>query len=229
MVSLTFDDGLANQISAAETLANAGLKATFYVCSGQVGSPGLMSWSELRALARSGHEVGGHTVDHVDLTSLAADAAQRQIGLDRKALLAHGFEAVSFAYPYGARNGEVRKLVRLAGYRSGRRAWGLLRPGAAGDYGSDFPPSESIPPVDRLQIRTVDCVESTTTLDDLQLAVIRAEGGGGWLPLVFHDIMEGGGRYATSLRTLEDLTAWLAERGTPVRTVGEVISGRSYR
>jgi len=230
VVSLTFDDGRANQSFAADLLAEAGLKATFYVCSGQIDSPGFLSWSELRALIRSGHEVGGHTVDHVDLTSVAPSAARQQIMLDRQELLAQGFDAVSFAYPYGARNGEVQDLVRRAGYRSARRAWGLLRPGAAGDYGSDFSPCESIPPANRLQIRTVDCVESTTTLADLQLAVIRAdEGGGGWVPLVFHDIEEGNGRYATRPDTLGELAAWLVERGTSVRTVDEVVAGRSYR
>lgn len=60
LVSLTFDDGFADQQAAVELLAKHELAGTFYVNDGAVGTPAYMTWPQIRALAAAGHEIGGH-------------------------------------------------------------------------------------------------------------------------------------------------------------------------
>ncbi|HXH97210.1 MAG TPA: polysaccharide deacetylase family protein [Gaiellaceae bacterium] len=222
MISLTFDDGTADQLSAARLLAERGLAATFYVNSGRVGSDSsYLDWGDLAEVAAAGHEIGSHTVDHVDLTRVAPEVAHEHLVADRRALAARGFPAHSFAYPYGARSPEARSLVVEAGYASARRAWGL-----AADGDPSQPATESLPPLDAHAIRTVPSLEHGTTLEQLQRVVLRAEHRGGWLPLVFHGVGVDRTQYDVSEALFRTFVDWLHERRggrLAVRTVGDVM------
>ena len=55
-VSLTFDDGTADQTQAGPMLASHGMNGTFYIISGRVGTPGYLSLSDLQTLASGGNE-----------------------------------------------------------------------------------------------------------------------------------------------------------------------------
>ena len=89
-----------------------GLAGTFYVNSNLVGSaPDRLDWDDVAAIAALGHEIGGHTSDHLDLTTLTPVEALAQIERDRTMLGARGQRPVSFAYPFGAFDPEVERLV----------------------------------------------------------------------------------------------------------------------
>jgi peptidoglycan/xylan/chitin deacetylase (PgdA/CDA1 family) len=60
-----------------------------------------MSWAQITELREAGWEIGGHTLDHLHLTTLPDSEAIRQVALDLQNLLDHGFEPVSFAFPFG--------------------------------------------------------------------------------------------------------------------------------
>jgi peptidoglycan/xylan/chitin deacetylase (PgdA/CDA1 family) len=233
LVSLTFDDGISDQYSLRSLLAKHAMLATFYVSSGTVGMPGVMTWSQLADLAADGHEIGGHSRDHVHLTSLSAGEARRQIEGDRQALLSRGFEVSDFAYPYGDHNASVEAIVRTCGYRSARRAWGLspidkTRPNCHRWY-PDL--AESSPPVNGYAIRTIG-PSASNTVAELKNLVTRAErNGGGWVTLVFHHVGDLADRdgYVVSPQILASLLDWLAGRavlGTYVQTVREVMAER---
>jgi peptidoglycan/xylan/chitin deacetylase (PgdA/CDA1 family) len=219
VVSLTFDDGRASQDLARRMLADHGLAGTFYLNSGLVGQPRYLTWEQVDALAEAGHEIGGHTVSHPDLTTVTAEEARREVAGDREALLARGYAVTTFAYPYGEGHADdtVRNAVEAAGYAVGRRGWGLQARGR--------PHAETIPPGDPWAVRTPDGVRADTALDALQDMVITAErNGGGWVPLVFHDVGEGwGGEWTISVETFDALLGWLVDRGTAVRTVAQVV------
>jgi peptidoglycan/xylan/chitin deacetylase (PgdA/CDA1 family) len=118
-VSLTFDDGLQGDYDhVLPALQQHGMKGTFYINSGFIRSasadrvPDYMIWSEVQALQAAGMEIGGHTTDHADLVSIwnstAGDATakttavQAKVCADRDALVNHGFNPTSFAYPFGS-------------------------------------------------------------------------------------------------------------------------------
>lgn len=238
IVSLTFDDGLSSQYTLRSMLARHGMHGTFYVNSGRVGLPGMMTWSQLFDLAADGHEIGGHGVDHVELTTLNRRDARSQVSNDRQALISRGFDVSSFAYPSGSHNASVRSLVRECGYSSARRAWGLCPLGQSPpDCDAWYPDVvEQIPPVDRYAMRTTSGLRAWSTLSEIQSLVRRAEiDGGGWVMLVFHHIGEGSGPYhdySVSLSLLGRFLGWLecrADDGTHVLTVQDIIRERGRR
>lgn len=225
-VSLTFDDGAASQLLAIPALHDNGMRATFYVNSGTIDTLGYLERDDLDALAAAGHEIGGHTVNHADLSAVAPDEAARQICDDRRALTQWGFDVRSFAYPFGAMNDAAVAAVEACGYRSAR----LL-----GDIASRFTcegcvVAETIPPPGPFTMRALAQVDQNWTLADLQQGVLNAETTGGWVQFTFHGVCT---HECSSLDVevdvLAEFLAWLAPRGashgTSVVTVGDVIGG----
>ncbi|WP_241759549.1 polysaccharide deacetylase family protein [Pyxidicoccus parkwayensis] len=211
---------------AGPLFARYGMHATFYVNSGRVGaSSSYLSLADLRSLAAAGHEIGGHTVDHVDLSTVPAAEARHQICDCRADLMAMGFPVTSFAYPFGSDTPTARLLVIDCNYNSARATGGIKNP-----YGcSSCPPAETIPPADVFLMRTPPSVESDWTLADLQSLVLQAEAaGGGYIQVSLHEICDGCGTYSIKESLLDAFLAWLApraSRGTFVMTTNELIGG----
>ena len=183
-VSLTFDDGQATQYSVRQALKDHGMKGTFYlnsnsVCTSDCDGAFDMTWQQVGDLAADGNEIGGHTLDHVDLTNTGVSTAEkrRQVCEDRQNLVARGFDPVSFAYPYSHHDAEARAIVADCGYSSAR---------GAGDAPAG---GETIPPLDPFGTRTADHSADEITLAEMQGVVTQAENvGGGWVQLTFHGI-----------------------------------------
>lgn len=223
-VSLTFDDGLADQTSAVSTLKKYGMTGTFYINSANIGASGFLTRSDLSTLAANGNEVGGHTVTHPDLTTLTPTEANRQICLDRQTLTSWGFTVTSFAYPFAALNSSVEQIVKNCGYNSARASGDLWAP-----YGcKSCPGAQPVPPADPYAIKTADDVQSNWTLANLQATVTHAERTGGWLPLMFHHVCNGCNVDSVSPTIFDQFLQWLRGRallGTGVRTVNQVVTG----
>ena len=56
-------------------------------------------------------EIGGHTLDHANLTTVEKAEAEREVCNDRVNLINQGFQPTDFAYPYGAFNASVKSIV----------------------------------------------------------------------------------------------------------------------
>lgn len=226
VVSLTFDDGQATQYRTKEPLAEHGMRGTFYINSGDVCvvfcGPGAfeMTWGQIADMAADGNEIGGHTLNHIDLAdpTISAEEKLRQICEDRQNLIERGYDVVSFAYPYSHHDAAAREMVATCGYTSGR-----------GVGGADYQP-ETIPPPDPFATRTPGHSSEEITLDAMKDVITRAEAaGGGWVQLVFHGVCESRCNDGwVKPDTFEALLGWLEPRattGTVVRTVREVIGG----
>jgi peptidoglycan/xylan/chitin deacetylase (PgdA/CDA1 family) len=189
IVSLTFDDGTASHYGLAwqRALAPHGVGGTFYVPSGRVGSgSGYVTWDQLATMSANGSEIGGHTINHVNLTGsgLTYEQKLREVCDDRETLAAHGLSPVSFAYPEAAYDQTAKDIVRTCGYASGRTAGGVSASGPT--Y------AETLPPQDAYATRTWVAPTSSSTpiaLADMQAEVrAAADHGGGWVQLVFHRV-----------------------------------------
>jgi peptidoglycan/xylan/chitin deacetylase (PgdA/CDA1 family) len=248
VVSLTFDDGIENQylLGYQRALAPHGLTGTYYNVSGLNDvDPQHMTWSELTALNNAGNEIGGHTVDHVNLKTMTdTSKITYEVCQDRQNLLDHGFYPTSFAYPEGAYDATDEAIVQQCGYTSGRAAGGI---DVAGD-GAGPLYTETIPPKDPYALRTVYDAPTGTppnvppiSLAHLEATVTAAAAhGGGWVPLVFHQICSqqfDPDNYASciadwgpvELSTLNAFLDWLQSSAAPprlaVQTVSQVING----
>lgn len=226
VVSLEFDDATSDQMAGVRLAAGNGMNVTLFVPSGLVGTPGFLAAEDLRELEAQGNEIGGHTVDHKDLSLLSPADQQHQICDDQTALEAGGLKVTDFAYPSGNWTGETRGIVRTCGYESARDAGGLSS--SEGVCFGACPPVESIPPADPFQTRTIFPVLSTTSLATIESYVTRAETlGGGWVQLIFHRVCDGCDLYSISEGTLAGFLTWLAARsaiGTRVETVRQVMN-----
>lgn len=216
IVSLEFDDGTSDQRQVVPMLDAHGMHATFFVNSGRVGKTSHMSWGQLQTLQADGHEITGHSIDHLHLTQVSTDTARTQICDDRTRLLAHGLVANDFAFPFGDHNTAVESIVAGCGYASGRIVSGIDSIVAC----HGCPLTESIPPKDRFATRTPDSIRETTTLDQIKTLV----GRGGWIQLVMHHVCDACDTYSVSRATLGALVDWLATQpSVSVRTVADVM------
>lgn len=226
IISLTFDDGFTDQMSAAATMKNSGLHGTFYVPSGWIDQPGYLTSANLQQLVADGNEIGGHTVTHPDLVNLPADEVKRQVCNGRVALMDRGFKVTSFAYPFASQDPAVQTIVKNCGFNSAR---GL------GDVASkddpSLPAAETIPPANAYDTGAPEEVDSTWTLQDLEDSVTNAQAaGGGWVQLTFHHIAMGTDPTLTiSPDLFSQFSSWLAQQqaagGIAVETVDQVIGG----
>jgi peptidoglycan/xylan/chitin deacetylase (PgdA/CDA1 family) len=117
-VLVTFDDGYADFVDAAERLAAAGLPATLYVTTGQLGAVGMLTRRQLRSLGPT-VEVGAHSRSHPRLDELPPERLRDEVDgsrADLEDLLQR--PARSFAYPHGDHDRGVRQAVIEAGFGS---------------------------------------------------------------------------------------------------------------
>ena len=248
VVSLTFDDGDASQYTVGfqHALQPHNMHGTFYDVSGNTGvNSGTMTWSQVSTLYNNSNEIGGHTVDHIDLTSSSYTLQQKtaEVCNDRQTLIQHGLDPVSFAYPFGAYNTAAEQIVQGCGYSTARATGGLDNAGS----GAGPVYSETLPPKDLYATRTEYnyLVGAPLTLAYYQSAVTAAaQNGGGWVTLVLHEICSqtyDPANYSsctstwgpTELSTFNALLDWLQNAGQPggapvgtaVKTVRQVING----
>jgi peptidoglycan/xylan/chitin deacetylase (PgdA/CDA1 family) len=115
---LTFDDGLSSHYERVfPALLERGLTATFFVTTGRLGSPGFLSWSQLRAMSEAGMTIGSHGREHIDYCSLESAAARRELSGSRVALEdGLGRAASTFSAPYGFLNRSLIESARQAGF-----------------------------------------------------------------------------------------------------------------
>jgi peptidoglycan/xylan/chitin deacetylase (PgdA/CDA1 family) len=230
VVSLTFDDGNADQQAAVNTMNILGLKGTFFTTTGFVDGAGYFTRAQLTSLAASGHEIGGHSVTHPDMTTLSAAEAGRQACNSRATLSSWGFSVTSFAYPFASENAATETAVKNCGYNSARNLGDIQS--RFGCAGCAF--AETIRPVNLFNTQALDEVDKTWTLADLQKSVTNAEAnGGGWVQLTFHHVCANACDPANGLTITPTLfnqfATWLAVRSltnnTVVQTVNQVIGG----
>ena len=118
LISITFDDFPISAIThGSDVMENYGWRATFYTCAGLEGTTNHhgphYTTDHLLALQASGHEIGGHTLDHLDCSTLPDEAVLSQIEKNRTRLHEMGVtqHIDGFAYPFGAASAPLKKLL----------------------------------------------------------------------------------------------------------------------
>ena len=120
-VVVTFDDGYETDLTlAVPILAHLGIPATFFVATGHLGSPGMLSEAMAAALAaRPLFRLGGHGESHRFLSELPESACRgelaRSLGRVREI---SGQEEAAMSAPGGRTSPRVAALARETGFRA---------------------------------------------------------------------------------------------------------------
>ncbi|MGW2744394.1 polysaccharide deacetylase family protein [Streptomyces sp. NPDC001450] len=125
-VLITFDDGYEGvHRHALPVLAKHGFPATLFVSTGWIrgaydtggGLDAMLDWQQVRDLADTGIEIGGHSHSHPQLDQLDDAGLRTELVRSTEIVTGElGARPVSFAYPYGYSSRRVRAAVREAGY-----------------------------------------------------------------------------------------------------------------
>jgi peptidoglycan/xylan/chitin deacetylase (PgdA/CDA1 family) len=132
-VAITFDDGYEDNFRVAlPILEREGLKATVYVATGLLGTPGtidryngcceddrMLAWAQVQGMRERGFEIGGHGWRHRELARLPAAEAEEEV--ERCALdiaIRIGERPRSFCYPRGSESKAVRAIVAARGFET---------------------------------------------------------------------------------------------------------------
>ncbi|HEX4671829.1 MAG TPA: polysaccharide deacetylase family protein [Solirubrobacteraceae bacterium] len=117
--ALTFDDGGASALDAAEVLERRGWRGHFFVTTGRIGTPGFLTAAQVRELAERRHTVGSHSNSHPTyMGSLSAAELATEWRSSREALAEIlGAEPDSAAVPGGFLSADVIAEAARAGYR----------------------------------------------------------------------------------------------------------------
>lgn len=75
---LTFDDGGAGALAAADRLGRYGWRGHFLITVGRIGTNGFLDKEGVRELRRRGHVVGTHSCTHPERMSVLTPVAQRE-------------------------------------------------------------------------------------------------------------------------------------------------------
>lgn len=236
VVSLAFDNNTVSEYTLGfqQALQPAGVTGTFFVNSGTIGaSKNFMSWTQVAALTAAGNEIGGKTVDGLVNLKTNGDMQTKinEVCNDRQALIAHGLNPISFAYPFGAFDATAESIVKNCGYGVARTGSGLSVTGPT--Y------AETLPPRDYFATRAYAPGGQLTLANVEALVSGAAAHGGGWDQIVLGKVCsqaQDPNNYATctassgwmELSDLQAFITWLqnagqsggAPAGTVIKTVG---------
>lgn len=117
IVSFSFDDCPRSVIENALPLLEAeNWRATFYMACGlcdTINHLGRhMSLKDIQAVHTSGHEIGDHTYDHLDIGNVSLETYLDNIALNQTKLTELGIpESRTFAYPYGSVSPNLKQAL----------------------------------------------------------------------------------------------------------------------
>jgi peptidoglycan/xylan/chitin deacetylase (PgdA/CDA1 family) len=120
-VLVTFDDGFAgNYEQALPILRRYQLCATFFVIVAEIGTPRMMTWNQLDALAQEGMQVQSHLMHHVMMSDLDFMETARELNESRTILAERlGMPVEYLSLPNGSYHAQYQKLAKESGYLGG--------------------------------------------------------------------------------------------------------------
>jgi hypothetical protein len=231
VVTIEWHDGNADQINVLPILDDPArpMHATFLVNTGPIlaDNPAKLTVAQVQAIFNDGNEIGGHTLDHVNVQPLSTADARHEICTDRNNLLDMNVLPTTFAYPFASFDNGSEDVAHFCNYNDASATAGLTLKG---------PVANTIPPADPYAIRTVPAVKKSTKLTTLEQYVLNAEAsaqvqGSAWIIFVFHhlcDVHAHCGPYVISPAKFGAFLDFLhdqAANGVVVKTMAGVMDG----
>ncbi|GAA0934333.1 polysaccharide deacetylase family protein [Virgisporangium aurantiacum] len=212
-VSLTFDDAWRSQFTAGIPALNKyGMKATFYMLTGETADPQYMTVDQMKQIQAGGHEIASHTIDHPHLPTLSAAEIDRQLKDSQAALrgwMGPGV-AKNFCTPFGEYNSTVVSTAKTY-YRSHRST----------DEGFNTKDATDVYNI------KVQNILGTTTPAQVGLWIDQAKRDNSWLVLVYHEVGANSAvedpTYSVTPANLDAELALIKAKGITVSTVDKAL------
>ena len=138
-IIISSDDGFKNNIDAAKILDRYGIKGCFFInptsiglnefqqikkfCNSNLNFPAteFMTWDDVESLLNSGHEIGSHTMNHIDISKHSLEQVESELSDSFQLINSKCGTVKHFAYPFGSYsffNKAAMELVYSVGYES---------------------------------------------------------------------------------------------------------------
>ena len=119
-VVIEFDDGYEdNYTYAFPILKKYGFPAMVFLISDKIGTPGFVTWDQVKEMEKSGVQAGAHTRHHVYLPLVDRTRALDEIAGSKKVIEDHlGHRIDYFAYPSGGFTEDIKKMIQASGYKA---------------------------------------------------------------------------------------------------------------
>ena len=207
LLTIMFDDGFLSNISTAMPMLDAyEFKSTHCYMTERLDSPAAIAG--MLELDRRGHEIGNHTISHVDLTTLTAEQLYEEVVTSKNIIeryLGHGIEV--FVSPYGSYNSTTLNLISQY-YPSHRSV----------DEGYNFKDDFN---VYNTKVRNVFLYTTAAEIDEW---VNEAKAGGYWLILLYHEIADNPGIYGTTTTSFAEHLSVINDSGITVKTYSDALN-----
>jgi len=211
VVSFNFDDGYRNVYNNALPIFKkyGVVGCVFPVVEYLVYSvPWAVTWPQLMEFQKAGWEIGSHTMTHPHLTTLTDEQLAFELGESQRILGDHGIEAKTLVFPYG--EFDARVLDYTTRYYENSR-------GGVGVNGFDC---------NRYQIVNQELTNTTSPAEAIAW-IEEAVKNKKWLVLMMHEVVTGTpAKYQYNAADLEQIVAYLAAHGIPVRTMQQALARR---
>ena len=135
-ICVSSDDGLKNNLAAAAILNEYGAKGCFFICPSIVDETDpekirafarsrlhfppveFMTWNDIAQLQKQGHEIGAHTLSHINIAATPAAELEEEITGCYEVIKKRCGSSDHFAYPYG-RYSDFTPFARELAFKSG--------------------------------------------------------------------------------------------------------------
>ena len=138
-ICISSDDGFKNNLNAASVLDKYGIKGCFFLnpdsinlkdpaktsafCKTQLHFPPtkFMDWNDVDSLMKNGHEIGSHTMGHINIAETDLDLVEDNLNESFEIIAAQCGKVDHFAFPFGRFshfNLKSLEMVYKAGYKS---------------------------------------------------------------------------------------------------------------
>ncbi|MGD0284408.1 MAG: polysaccharide deacetylase family protein [Candidatus Saccharimonadales bacterium] len=211
LISITDDDSYASfYTNGLPILQKYGLTSTDYIITSYIDNvDGYMSSAQVKGLYAAGEEIGSHSVDHPDLTTLTA--TQQNAELQNSQIFLQnliGAPVTDYAAPYGSTNSQV--VANADKYYKSYR-------GVEAGYNAknNFDANNLL----------VQNVIDTTTLAQIQSWIAEAQATNTWLILVYHQVDpdSAAGEYNTYPSDFDAQMSAVKASGITVETVSQAL------
>ncbi len=212
IVSFSFDDCPKSAVkNGLHKLDKEGWKSTVYIASKLLGITnhlGLhMDELDVTDAHNSGHEIGGHSYSHMDLTEMPLDCAIEDVLKNRDIIRSLKIPRCrTFAYPYGQTSAEVKK--HLSKEYDGLR--GII----------------SGPMIGRVDLNQIQSTPLFTgkCFEEVLHQINGLSGQNAWLTLFTHDVRESPSEWGCTPAEIDTVIAAVKASGAEVLTVSDAIT-----